>query len=264
MKKHVVLSVNANPDYMYFTTLTCWAWQQFGWEPIVMFQGKVPDELGMLVTGPGMKYFVSVEDIEGYRSDTITQISRLYAACNYNRGAYLMTGDIDMIPLSDYWKPANGKPTVWGYDLTGYTHYPICYIGMSSEYWIDVMRLKGDYNELIKRDLYTLPQAKDTDFYKYWFTDQDLITQRLKPFKPTIINRGQYPNGYARGRVDRGAWSLDHKEFIDAHLHHQIHHKGNEWKFDQTLELLRKVWPQESFDWYISYHNEFKRLTGHA
>ena len=40
-----------------------------------------------------------------------------------------------------------------------------------------------DYNSLIKRDLDSLPQAKDPDFYKYWFSDQDLITQRLKPFK---------------------------------------------------------------------------------
>lgn len=270
MKKHIILSVNANPDYLYFVPICCWAWQQFGWEPVLFFNGDLPDDLGMLVTGPGAFNFHVVKDVPGYRSDTITQVSRLYAGCAYRRGAYLMTGDIDMIPLSDYWHPANGKPTVWGHDLTGYTHYPICYIGMSSEYWVDVMSLRQegeinkDYNELIKRDLDTLPQAKDPDFYKYWFSDQDLITKRLKPFKPTIINRGQYPNGYARGRVDRGAWTLDHKEFIDAHLHHQIHHKQNDWKFQQTLELLRKIWPEENFDWYIEYHNEFKRLTGHS
>jgi hypothetical protein len=175
-----------------------------------------------------------------------------------------MTGDIDMIPLSNYWKVNEDNITVWGHDLTGYGHYPICYIGMHTDNWKDVMKLdSNDYNSLIKRDLDTLPQAKDPDFYKYWFSDQDLITQRLKPFNPTIINRGQYPNGFARGRVDRGAWTLDHKEFIDAHLHHQIHHKGNEWKYNQTMELLRKVWPEEDFTWFEEYTQEFKRLTGH-
>ena len=202
---------------------------------------------------------------DDYRSETIAQVSRLYAACVFNRGAYLMTGDIDMIPLSDYWQPTNGKPTVWGYDLTGYTQFPICYVGMSSEYWMQVMNIKGtELNEAIKRDLDATPQAKDPDFYKYWFTDQELITRRLKRFNPTIINRGQYPNGFARGRVDRGAWSLDHKEFIDCHMHHQIHHKGNEWKFTQTMELLRKIWPDQDFEWFVDYHNEFKKLTGHV
>lgn len=265
MKKYIVLSVNDNPDYLYFVPLTFWAWRKIGWVPIMMYNGPHDyrgyeyEELMFKLT----RKTVDVNDINGYRSDTITQISRLYAACVSD--GYLMTGDIDMIPLSDYWKPANGNPTVWGYDLTGYSHYPICYIGMDAHKWKEVMKLDStDYNGLIKRDLDTMPQAKEPDFYKYWFTDQELITQRLKPYKPTIINRGQYSNGYARGRVDRGSWTLDHKEYIDAHLHHQIHHKGNEWKFEQTLEMLHKVWPNEDFTWYIEYHNEFKRLTGHA
>jgi hypothetical protein len=182
-----------------------------------------------------------------------------------------MTGDIDMIPLSDYWKPNPNAITVWGHDLTGYSQYPICYIGMTSERWADVMRLRNhsgkidqDYNALIKRDLDRIPDAKSKDFNKYWFTDQELITESLKPFNPTIINRGQYPNGYARGRVDRGAWTLDHKEFIDAHLHHQIYHKGNEWKFEQTMELLCKVWPDEDWCWFEEYTNDFRKLTGHG
>jgi len=261
MKKYIVLSVNDNPDYLYFAPLTCWAWRQFGWEPIVMYNGNTKLWFTLNPKALQTRAF-DADSIPGYRSDTITQISRLYAASKLD--GYLMTGDIDMIPLSDYWQP-NGSITVWGHDLTGYTHYPICYIGMSSDKWRSVMRLdSGDYNQFIKRDLDTLPQAKDPDFYKYWFTDQDLITQRLKPYNPTIINRGQYSNGYARGRVDRGAWSLNNKEFIDCHMHHQVYHKGNEWKFTQTMELLRKIWPNEDFQWFIDYTNEFKRLTGHA
>lgn len=266
MKKHIVLSVNDNPDYLYFTPLTCWAWRQFGWEPVVMFHNKggINSDCVYLAetTVSDEVIFKYLNNIDGYRSDTITQISRLYAASVCD--GYLMTGDIDMIPLIDYWRPNAHTITVWGHDLTGYGHYPICYIGMTSDRWKYVMNITSeDYNLLIKRDLDTLPQAKDPDFYKYWFCDQDLITARLKPFKPTTINRGQYPNGYARGRVDRGAWSLNHKEFIDAHLHHQIFHKGNEWKFDQTMELLKLVWPNEDFGWFVEYHNEFKRLTGH-
>lgn len=181
-----------------------------------------------------------------------------------------MTGDVDMIPLSDYWNP-NGGITVWGHDLTGHTTYPMAYIGMSSEKWADVMSLRNhdgtintNVNTLIKRDIDAMPNAKSEDFYRWWGVDQELITQRLKPYKPTIISRGQYPNGFARGRVDRGAWTLYHKEYIDCHMHHQIHHRQNDWKYHQTLEMLHKIWPNEDFSWYENYHNEFKRLTGHA
>ena len=270
MKKYIVLSVNDNPDYLYFLPLTCWAWRRFGWEPIVMWQTNpetVNKKLWSLVydnKGKGVTKFNFLYDTFGYRSDTITQVSRLYAACVQE--GYLMTGDIDLIPLSDYWHPKEGEITVYGHDLTGYTHYPICFIGMDSTRWVEVMGLSSpDYNKLIKRDLDTLPQAKDPDFYKYWFSDQDLITKRIKEtqFPIKFVNRGQLPNGYAKGRVDRGAWTLDHKEFIDAHLFHQMYHKGREQYFEKTLDLLEKIWPEENFDWFILYTQEFRKLTGH-
>lgn len=266
MRKYIVLSVNDNPDYLYFTPLTIWAWRKFGWEPIIMYQGRLSDIADVWQNSEIEKPLVIlVEQVGGYRSDTITQISRLYAACVQE--GYLMTGDIDMIPLSDYWHPNENEITVYGHDLTEFGHYPICYIGMPHTRWIEVMGLtSADYNKLIKRDLDTLPQAKDSDFYKYWFCDQDLITKRINEtqFPKTIVKRGQLPNGFARGRVDRGAWTLDHKEFIDAHLHQQMYHKDREDKFNQTLDLLYKIWPYEDFDWFIRYTHEFRKLTGHA
>lgn len=272
MKKYIVLSVNDNPDYLYFTPLTCWAWRKFGWEPILMYHGKENNSGNELldwwwnceVNLENPIFYWNTIDVTGYRADTITQVSRLYAACKED--GYLMTGDIDMIPLSDYWQPKEDEITIYGHDLTGYTHYPICYIGMDSKKWVEVMGLTSDdYNALIKRDLDTLPQAKDEDFYKYWFSDQDLITQRLKAtqFPLTVINRGQYSNGYAVGRVDRGAWTLDHKQFIDAHLFHQLYHKGNEDKFDKIIDLLEKIWPEEDWGWFIIYSEKFRKLTGH-
>jgi hypothetical protein len=278
MKKYIVLSVNDNPDYLYFTPLTCWAWRKMGWVPIIMYNGLAPSESELINGFDGLKFDKSpneigwaawfpVKKIEGYRSDTITQISRLYAAAKYNGddNCYLMTGDIDMIPLMDYWHGDFNEITVWGHDLTGYTHYPICYIGMPHTRWVEVMGLNSDdHNALIKRDLDTLPQAKDPDFYKYWFSDQDLITKRIKEtqFPVTTINRGQYKNGYALGRVDRGAWTLDHKQFIDAHLFHQIYHKGREEYFDKTLDLLYKIWPEEDWGWFVGYTHKFRKLCG--
>lgn len=278
MKKYIVLSVNDNVDYLYFTPLTCWAWRKLGWEPIVFYQRfeqepsrHIKSKLAQLeelisVTPSNSEIHKSIKKIQyhfPYRHDTITQISRLYSGCVLDPSYYAMTGDIDMIPLFDYWKPVATQVTVWGHDLTGFGHFPICYIGMSVENWRQVMKLNTcDYNQLIKRDLDTLPQAKDPDFYKYWFCDQDLITQRLKAYgteKIEFINRGQYSNGYAKGRVDRGAWTLEHEQFIDAHLFQQTHHSDE--KIRKTMELLETVWPDEDFQWFRDYTVKFKELA---
>lgn len=270
MKKYIVLSVNDNVDYLYFVPLTCWAWRQFGWEPIVFYHGKRNNLLEFVQTKGSYVFipdrWVFLDSIDGYRSDTITQISRLYGACaihSFQNDSYLMLGDIDMIPLSDYWHPDTSKVTVYGHDLTGYTHYPMCYIGADYHKWFEIMKLdSADYNKQIKRDLDTLPQAKDPDFYKYWFSDQDLITARLKEYgtsKIDFITRGQYPNGYAKDRVDRGAWTLDHEQFIDAHLMQQTHHSTE--KIQKLMDLLHTVWPKEDWKWFVHYTNEFKKLA---
>lgn len=261
MSRYVILSVNSNPDYLYFTPLTCWAWQKFGWNPIVLYHGK-DDEPKRFVLRDNPYY--DVPEIQGYRSDTITQVSRLYASMFVtNRDAYLMTADIDMLPLSDYWQFDENAQTVWGHDLTGYGHYPICYIGMKAHLWRTTMKIDTAWvSNAMKKDLDSLPQAKSEDFYKFWFTDQDLITQKLKPFSPVIKNRGQYSNGFAVGRVDRGAWSLNHDTFIDCHMFQQVHHKRNADKFAKTMELLTSIWPNEDFTWFTEYTKEFQRLTG--
>jgi hypothetical protein len=275
MKKYIVLSVNDNVDYLFFTPLTCWAWRKFGWEPIVFFHHTEDTrgnfikqmrkaELTALCFGPYLP--INSYPIEGYRSDTITQISRLYASHLVGEEAYLMTGDIDMIPLSDYWKPNFTVPTVYGHDLTGFGHYPICYIGMPTSLWDFVMSCHKEepFANHMKRDLDCLPQAKDPDFYKYWFTDQDLITQRLNEYgkdKINFVNRGQGTHGFARGRVDRGSdgWVLDQPELIDAHLPQQCHHSQE--KIDKLMGLLRHVWPAEDFTWFEKYIVEFKKLA---
>lgn len=291
MKKYIVLSVNDNVDYLYYTPLSCWAWRKFGWEPILFYHRSTrpykkakEDEHHRESSLAKIEQLISdtildcqfrpnfLDSIEGYRSDTITQISRLYASClggeysgHFGAMDYLMTGDIDMLPLSDYWKPGDKNVTVWGHDLTGYGHYPICYIGMPAVIWQYVMGLtNNNYNEMIKRDLDTLPQAKNPDFYKYWFSDQDLITARLNKYGKdsiTFINRGQGSHGYARGRVDRGSggWVLNQPELIDAHLMQQTHHSDE--KINKLNELLHHVWPSENFDWFKEYTNEFRKLA---
>jgi hypothetical protein len=276
MKKYIILSVNDNPDYLYYAPITCWAWRKLGWTPEVFYRGASHRILKLVQSTCNdnnalYQYNWSYIDIiDGYRDDTITQISRLYGACVITENpmqSYLMTGDIDMIPLSNYWNPSFEDVTVWGHDLTGFTTYPICYIGAPMTKWLRVMKLdSNDYYSLIRRDLDTIPKAKSTEFYDYWGTDQDFITNRLNEYgkdKITFINRGQGSHGFAKGRVDRGdggrGWVLDQPELIDAHLLLQTWH--SEEKIQKLLQLLRHVWPGEDFTWFENYTREFQKIA---
>lgn len=266
MTKKIVLSVNWNPDYLYYLPICAWAWRKIGWEPVVFYHGPISGLTVFTFETAGVE-MIKLSDIDGYRSDTITQVSRLYAACTEE--GYLMTGDIDMIPLSDYWKYDESDITIWGHDLTGYKHYPICYIGMTHQRWVEVMGLSSsNYDALIKRDLDTLPQAKDPDFYKYWFSDQDLITTKIDQteFKKTIINRGQYANGYAKGRIDRGSWSLLHDQFIDCHMLRDIYKRSDTGfgNFSKTRTMLEKIWPESDFQWFQDYTLQYQKMANNG
>ena len=267
MKKYVILSTNWNPDYLYYTPLVVLAWRKFGWTPVVFYEGELTEAAKFTFQIAGITpIFLQPQD--GYRSDTITQVSRLYGACVVESG-YLMTSDIDMIPLSDYWKFNHDEITVWGHDLTGFTHYPICYIGMTAERWREVMGLSSsDYDTLIRRDLDTLPQAKDPDFYKYWFSDQDLVTNRIDAteFPVKHNHRGQYPNGFAVGRVDRGDWNLTHARFIDCHALRDIykHSDTGVMNMGRTMRMLDRIWPEESFQWFIDFTREYQKLANNG
>lgn len=266
MKKHIILSVNDDPKYLFWVPLTCWAWRKFGWEPVIFLKaanigsdlihwtfGNVSE-----ILGPSWLNLRTLFNISGYQPETITQCSRLYGACVAD--GYLMTGDIDMIPLSNYWKPDTNKLTVYGRDLTDY-HYPICYIGMDSSKWMEVMQIDGtDYQYYMQRDLMTMPQAKSSDNVKRWVTDQDLITERINAssFIPERVDRGTYKNGYPVGRVDRSAWTLNHDTFIDAHLPHDV--LTSEQSFKKVMELLHHVWTKEDWKWFVTYYKEFRKL----
>lgn len=262
MKKYIVLSVNDNPEYLFYLPLTVWAWRKFGWG-VIFIRTEGTKLSGWLWDRCHPDIEVIIKN-NNYPSEMIAQVSRLYATCSIRdvEDVYVMTGDIDMIPLSDYWSPNMNTITTWGHDLTDYQHYPICYIGMPVNMWRAVMRIYStDYNALINRDLDSMPNAKSEDPVKRWVVDQDLITERLNNcgLPITKVDRGMYANGYPIGRVDRSAWSLNHDQFIDCHMPRGIY--SNQSRMDEMMELLEKIWPNEDFGWFVDYKYEFKKLV---
>jgi hypothetical protein len=264
MSKYVALSVNQNVDYEYFIPLTCWTWRKIGYEPILFYSSKVTPVLELVVTLSNTPVWF-LAPVDGVRSSTIAQVSRLYAGClsMLSDDDYILVADADMLALSDAWNPDLTKVTVYNYDLTGFTEIPMCYAGAPKKLWTEIMNLNGlKYNDAIRRDIENYPNAKSNDFYTYWGCDQQMLTKRLKEYgtgKIDFINRGQYPNGYAKGRVDRGSWTLNHEQLIDAHLEQQTWQ--NDTKVGRLMELLRHNWPKEDFTWMEKYTSEFRKLA---
>lgn len=259
MNKVVALAVDKTPKYMYYVPLVTWAWRKMGWDTVVLYahrpigQPRYLDPMEGLVTQHHKLTIIQSE----FPLSTVAQVSRLYAWTMFDPSipTYVLTSDIDMLPLSNIWEPIDGGIQCYGRDLTDY-HYPICYIGMDSLLWSLVTRGRGkDIDEVVDNVLSNRKELK-------WTTDQDIITEDLLRFgKDDIhhVNRGvDKRTGYPVGRVDRSNWRLDHDVLIDAHLSHDI--LTNDQSFKKVLELLHHVWPKEDFKWYIEYHKEFKKL----
>lgn len=260
MNRYIILSTNDTPKYLFYTPLTCWAWRKFGWEPVIFHHqneiSNLADERFALVAEQIVGTdFNSLEDYKDYKSETITQVSRLFGACVAE--GLLMTGDIDMIPLSDYWNPGDYDITCYGRDLTDY-HFPICYIAMNTTKWEMIMDISSnDYNKQIAKAL-----RHDKNI---WCLDQNLITEKLNHYgnyyesEIKRIDRGtDKRTGYPIGRVDRSHWTMQHDVFIDAHLPHDI--LTNDKSLYKVCTLLAHIWPEEDFSWFDKYYYEFKKL----
>lgn len=260
MKRYVVLSVNENPKYLYYLPLVMWAWRQFRWDIILFYarqeqtnQLKALEDLIEVTRDHEPFRKKIIKEFHGYKSETIAQASRMYAAHFYD--GFIMTSDADMLPLSNYWTPDEKEITCYGRDLSN-EHFPMCYVAMPKHHWITVMN--GNENIGLDGLFWDLnhwyPLAKNK-----WCVDQDILTSRITGFPKKLINRGTDPRtGYPIGRVDRSAWRLDHKQLIDCHLPHDI--LTNDKSFHNVLNLLHLVWPKEDWTWFINYHKEFKKL----
>lgn len=233
MKKIVVISSNNNPDYFFYAKYQEKAWNKLGWQLCIMITHDVnPKHLALpSYFQPSDKLptiIIQLPELPELRTATVAQAGRLYAANYLPEDALMMTCDMDLLPLSDYWHPSEFDVTVYGHDLTWRSFYPMGYIAMTGNRWKKYMNLTGLTDSDIMRDAKdaALPHSPLSDNWDQWWNyDWSLITQRLKPFESIIkfIDRGQIDIAgatLAKGRIDRHNWQLTQNQaepFIDAH-----------------------------------------------
>ena len=219
MEKFVVVSSNNNPDYLFYLPYMEKAWNSYGWTLCVMVTDDV--DVSKLIYNNMDTRIYKLPNIVGLRTESIAQAGRLYASNYLPKDAFIMTSDMDLLPLSNYWHPVSVAITVFGHDLTDYTFYPMGYLAMKSSEWIEFMGLTGDTETDMRNDAEAYRHmAYANDWEAWWNWDWSMITDRMKPSKDriTFINRGRQSNGFAYGRIDRGN-SMAHVdgELIDAH-----------------------------------------------
>lgn len=274
MRKYVVISTNENDNYLFFLPIIVWAWKQFGWNTIVMhsrlhnLKSRLATETVYSITDRIGCIMHELDPISTIREETVVQCSRLYAAHLFNDNSYLMTGDVDMLPLSNYWdiKKKEDIISVWGHDLTGYKHYPMCYIGMRVNKWKEVMKLDGiDIYSDMNKDITCYPQSRSNQWNEWWQVDQDIAMDKINSVTSDQEiykhDRGIASNShYPLGRIDRGCWdiSLQQKERIDAHLLRPGFDRDN---FDKIYSLIQSIFPTSNIHWIKEYRDKYITLN---
>lgn len=244
MERIVVVSSNNNSDYLFYAPYICKAWNALGWKVAIMVTHDVDVKL-LDNCNSGDNYIIQLPEIKGLRMETIAQASRLYAANYLPLDALIMTSDMDLLPLQNYWNPSVENITVYGHDLTWRSFYPMGYCAMSGHNWKKYLNCTFDTPNDLVRDAKEIELAYMPDWEQWWNHDWTLLTKRLSPFKSqiTFIDRGQVNIAgatLAKGRVDRYNWKETMKQdnLVDAHCENQnVMHPV---KLEPFLELFEK------------------------
>ena len=204
----VVFSTNGHRDYEFFAPLAAHAWRVFGWEPLIGTLG-----LTDLVAATLREHNVRCAPIEPVlalecHAITAVQTCRLYLAAAQPDNTYVMTSDVDMLPLSDFW-PKDGKNRITGWDITGYpkeaAQVPICYVQATGAVWKEMMRPAADCDwlEATVAGVGEIPGGVKGR----WDADQELLTARVRAYGEHRFEKFMRYDRAGIGRVCRSGWN---------------------------------------------------------
>jgi len=239
----VVISTDNNPDYYQYLPIVKKAWNILGWNTLTM-------TIGINFEDDEKNKHLSLDNLNlPIRNFSLAQISRLWGWKSdfIKDDEIIMTSDIDMLPCTNYWNPKEKQITTYGHDLTNYEQYPMCYIAMEKSKWREVLKNKSiadvikDYPHVYtdedKQELFNQHSRKN--WKKYWFVDQEIITDYLKPHVVENVIRFT-KEGFLR--LDRCCWdetkNIEHP--IDCHLHRPYNKEITETIFNRFFRDDRK------------------------
>lgn len=279
-RKFAVTSSDVNETYSFFLPVVARAWRALGWTPLFLLVGTVEEwernhraffALENMVPGDITSF---VRRAEGYRVSTTAQLVRLLAAAlpNLKESDYLLTSDVDMIPLDkghflkqDWSMDFN----VLGADAYGDItkgilppKFPMCYLGARVSAWRDVMGISsGDLDAEVRSALVGRPDHWDNDEmyfasrlhrHRFYAGNVEKVEEgRYRKGTCDLLMRG-WPYGRAARRVDREVWGFSGEStMIDCHS------QRPGFREPRVLRsVLTKYFP-EDVPWFTKYVAEY-------
>lgn len=239
MSKKVILSTDNTEEYLALLPLVTFSWVKIGYTPIILYVNVSTGNLAALKKHCINSEFIEVQPIDGVKDSTVAQLSRLFQG--YDSDDILVSSDADMVIAKNIFAPTVTDDQIfsYGFDLTGKSELPICYVQSTARKWKDMI---GEW--------VTPQSAFSTDWNLYWSTDQQLLTQRAHEYgmdRITFVDRGnQGYRGLPTGRWDRFAWDQVPADIIDVHM------KRNSW--EAQIQVFQRLWPEEDY----SFINKFR------
>ena len=278
MKRYSILSVDSNPDYLFLAPITSAFWVDLGYTPfIIVVDESFKEDIKSLVFENTINAGAQIEEvknIKGYRTCNVAQVSRLYAAASnhFNPDDYLMTDDIDKIPVDYMWfNCQNLKKQIHIYDPDelNYKRLKMGNIGMKSEVWKEIIGItNGGIIDNVKL-CFDKNLSKDSTWEKGWNLDEWILTNsvfnsKYYPDECQMIERGGNNLGLRNYRIDRGAWTQTYNyckstKIIDIHIHRKPW-AGQVW--EDLVSIMKDTFTKEKVDSLIQYKEQFVRLLG--
>ena len=277
MKKYSVLSVDSNPDYLFFVPITCAFWKKLGYEPYVILvdDGDINPKILNLIrsTAAETAHINYFEHIKGYRTCNVAQISRLFAAADplFNDDDYLITDDMDKFVISDKWfnqQDFSKDIHIFDPDETNYTRLKIGNIGMKAKVWKEVIGISDKSLRENLSDCLSKMLSKQSSWDQGWNLDEYILTKRVfeskyYPDNCQMCERGGNQYGMRNGRIDRGAWKETFMQYIssrviDVHLHRDPY-EDNIWA--DTKIIMSLVFSKEERESFEKYKQKFVELV---
>lgn len=258
-----IIASTIDPKYHFFIPITTWCWNKLGVDVICFmpcFEATEQVRNALMyeaVNRMNMDIKYVHFDAPKNKETTYAQCSRLYAGgLDLPDDEILITSDVDMAVFKQ--PPFNTDMCIWGSDLVPEGQYPMCYASAESIIWR--MRMNNGH-ETVQECLDELLNDIECENFRgnYWGKDQETLYNQVRGFAHTI-SRARPGTQFATNRVDRDDinWrSYLGPDLVDAHLWRPGYEENN---FNNILELLRFQYPNDNFDWLISYREQYIKL----
>lgn len=237
--KYVILSTDSSKEYFELLPLVCYSWKKLGYSPVVLAVNTSYSTYQLLKKHCSSK-ILHISGMANVRDSTMSQLWRLFAYKGFEDDDVLLTSDADMVIGKDIFTH-EGDIVSYGFDLTGRSEIPICYVKATAKKWEELM---GEF---------TIPEKAYSEKWEdYWSVDQQLLTQRAKEYgfdKIKFVDRGNNnKHGLPTGRWDRHDWQHIPADIIDVHM------KRND--FDAQIQVFKYLWPGDDYQFLIDFKNE--------